>query len=74
MITVTFACGHSQGVLETAASAPRCAVCQESQVRQTVARPPKFRGVATGPYAEYQANAAPAVVNVAPAGPLPLKG
>ena len=68
---VRFRCGHDGHVSETADAAPIC-VCGERQVTRVFARPPRFRGACSGPYAETKA-LDPAVVNVAPGGSLPLK-
>lgn len=71
MISVTFVCGHTGSVSETAQAAPTCG-CGEQQVRRVAARAPRFIGACSGPYCETRM-LEPAVVNVAPAGPLTLK-
>ena len=68
---IRFRCGHEGHVSETAETAPVC-VCGETHVTRTFARPPRFRGACSGPYAETVALDA-AVVNVASAGSLMLK-
>jgi hypothetical protein len=73
MIRLTFGCGHAGAADEKADSAPVCAVCGCRTVAMVQARPPRFRGVASGPYCETVALPA-AVVDVAPGGPLVLKG
>ena len=50
-IQITFACGHHGTVAESASAAPRCG-CGETQVSRVMARPPRFRGACSGPYAE----------------------
>lgn len=72
MITVTFACGHRGQVAENATTMPICWQCQQTQVTHVQARPPRFRGTCSGPFAETCA-LDPGVVNVTTAGPLPLK-
>ncbi len=49
-MTVTFVCGHTQPIGST--DVALCAVCGEHRVTRVTAPPPKFRGVATGPYCE----------------------
>lgn len=72
MIVVYFACGHTATIGDAAAS-PTCPTCGESHVARAIPnRMPRFRGACRGPYAETCA-VDPAVVNVAPMGPLTLK-
>jgi hypothetical protein len=71
-ITVTFACGHRQEVAATADAAPICLTCGDHRVTRTKARAPRFVGACQGPYCETKVFE-PAIVNVAPAGPLKLK-
>ena len=52
MITLTFACGHTQAYEDGAAI---CRVCGERRVSQAKAPPPRFRGVCVGPTATYDA-------------------
>lgn len=70
-ITVTFACGHQQAVAVTADAPPICLACGDQRVLRTKARAPRFVGACQGPYCETKA-CEPAIVNVAPAGPLQL--
>lgn len=70
-IGITFACGHQGQASATADAAPVCH-CGERQIRRVVARAPRFVGTCTGPYCETKA-VDPAVVDLAPAGPLKLK-
>lgn len=70
-IRVRFACGHLGAASETATSAPVCP-CGETRIARVQVRPPRFVGACSGPYAETKA-LDPAVVNVAPAGALPVK-
>lgn len=72
MMQVTFRCGHKGTVSETAAAAPICPTCGETQVTHVVARAPRFTGACSGPYAETR-HVESAIVNVAPGGPLRLK-
>lgn len=71
MITVRFACGHDGAVSESATTTPVCG-CGESRVTRVRARPPRFTGACSGPYAETKA-LDPAVVNLTSAGSLKLK-
>lgn len=66
---IRFACGHEQAVSETAEAAPLCYECGESRVTRVQARPPRFTGACSGPYAVTQA-VEPGIVNLAPSGPL----
>lgn len=70
-IEVVFACGHRAQIGINSASTPVCG-CGEARIARTKVRPPTFRGACAGPYAETCA-VDPALVNVAPAGALPLK-
>ena len=72
MIPIRFACGHAASVSETATTVPVCATCGERQITRVQARPPRFTGACTGPYAVTKA-LDPIVVNVAPKGALTLK-
>lgn len=72
VITVRFGCGHEGHVSETASSVPVCEQCGDKRVSRTKARPPRFVGACSGPYAESK-NLSAAVVNVAPGGALNLK-
>lgn len=72
MIALRFTCGHGTEISATHTGTPVCLTCGETQIAGVKAPPPKFRGVARGPYAEL-AHLDPAVVNVAPGGPLRLK-
>ena len=47
-ITIRFKCGHSREWAD-GDDAPVCAECGERQIARTVAPPPRFRGVASGP-------------------------
>lgn len=72
MITVVFACGHTQRLGDEFDQAPRCGDCGERRVSRTKARAPKFTGAVMGPHATTQAlDAIP--LNCAPGGALPLK-
>lgn len=71
MITVRFICGHG-AQLGAQQEAPVCPSCGETRVARTSAPPPKFRGVASGPYCE-TVMLDPGIVSVAPKGPLTLK-
>lgn len=51
-IRVRFVCGHALE-LTTGIEIPVCH-CGERRVARTSAPPPRFRGMAIGPYAEYQ--------------------
>lgn len=71
MIKVTFSCGHSGEVEETASNPPSCH-CGNRAVTAVKARAPRFRGACSGPYAEACA-VQPAVVDLTTSGPLKLK-
>jgi predicted RNA-binding Zn-ribbon protein involved in translation (DUF1610 family) len=72
VITVYFACGH-QNAVDDRAMSPVCPTCGNTQVARAIPnRTPRFVGACRGPYAETCA-VDPAVVNVAPAGPLRVK-
>lgn len=72
MIQIRYKCGHEGRLSESVSASPRCH-CGETQIVYVkTARPPRFSGAASGPYAEFKA-VDPAIVNVAPAGPLRLK-
>ena len=71
-ITVRFTCGHAASLGLTQTVDPVCPTCGESRVARTSAPPPRFRGACSGPYAQ-SVVLDPAVVNVAPKGPLQLK-
>lgn len=70
-MTIQFACGHSAQIGDNPSAVPVCA-CGERRIQHVKVRPPRFVGACSGPYAEYR-NLSPAVVNVAPGGPLTLK-
>ena len=71
-IHVTLACGHAGTVSATTDTPPACPLCSEARVQYVKARPPRFVGACTGPYAVTQAlEALP--VNLAPQGSLALK-
>lgn len=73
MISVQFQCGHVTDVSDKAGSAPRCSMCGTTQIVRVIPkRMPRFVGTVQGPLAEYKA-LDPGVVNVATAGPLPIK-
>lgn len=69
-MTIHFACGHGVEIGDNPSIAPVCA-CGERRIQAVKARPPRFVGACSGPYAEFQ-NLAPAVVNLAPGGPLSI--
>lgn len=58
MITVHFACGHEL-TFESGAKRPTCVQCGETRISRTFAPPPSFRGICTGPTAEYDPTIAP---------------
>jgi hypothetical protein len=68
---IRFACGHDLTLGDNPSGAPVCS-CGETRVQSVKARAPRFTGACSGPYAEFK-NLGPAVVNLAPAGPLVLK-
>ena len=68
---IRFACGHQVMLGDNPNGTPIC-TCGETRIQGVHARAPRFTGTCTGPYAEFK-NLAPAVVNLAPAGPLVLK-
>ena len=71
-IQVRFTCGHQASIAVNLDAAPVCPTCGETTVARVKARPPRFTGVASGPYCEHRAlDAVP--VNLAPKGPLTLK-
>ena len=72
MIEIRYRCGHVQQVPDTVSASPRCHCGEMQIVYAKPNRPPRFSGVAVGPYADFKAME-PAVVNVATAGPLRLK-
>lgn len=69
---LVFACGHGMTIGDNPQTAPLCVICGEPRIQAVQSRPPRFTGVASGPYVEY-ANLGPATVNLAPKGPLALK-
>jgi hypothetical protein len=72
MIDIRYKCGHSGQLNEQFNGTPICP-CGETQiVFVKPSRMPRFTGACTGPYAAF-APLEPAVVNVAPAGPLVIK-
>lgn len=70
MTTITFACGHHTTIGDNPSGPPVCA-CGERRIQHVKARPPRFTGACSGPYAEFK-NLGPAVVNLAPGGPLTI--
>lgn len=70
-IKVRFACGHEGTIGTNPESAPVCP-CGETRITRTFAKPPRFRGACSGPYAE-SAPVEAGIVNVAPKGALKLK-
>lgn len=68
---IRFACGHAVTLGDNPSGAPVCD-CGETRIQAVKARAPRFTGACSGPYAEFK-NLGPAVVNLAPAGPLTLK-
>jgi hypothetical protein len=70
-MTVEFRCGHTLDLPRNVAAAPVCP-CGERIVSRVSGAVPRFVGTCSGPYAETQA-LEPAMVDVAPAGPLRLK-
>lgn len=50
MITIRFACGHVVRVEQML-----CPTCGEHRIAQVLAPPPRFSGMATGPYADFKA-------------------
>ena len=73
-IQVRFVCGHDLTVLprDTGTVQPACPQCGERRVRQTTARAPNFRGVASGPSARTEALGGLPLM-VASQGPLVIK-
>jgi len=63
MIKVRFVCGHLTEVHENIQTAPICPDCGTAGIARVMARPPRFRGVATGPYCE-TVGLAPATVDL----------
>ncbi len=58
MIEVSFACGHRLD-METAGGAPPiCPQCSERRVAHVKAPAPRFRGIVTGPCAQFEMVAA----------------
>lgn len=70
-IRIRFACGHEGLIKGDPTSAPICP-CGETRIARTFARPPRFSGACSGPYAITSA-VEPGTVNVAPQGALKLK-
>jgi len=68
---ITFACGHDAQIGDNPSGAPVCA-CGEKRIQAVKVRAPRFTGAVSGPYAEFK-NLEPAVVNLAPGGPLQLQ-
>ena len=50
-IRVRFLCGHEGTVKETDDAVPVCP-CGETRIARTFARPPRFTGACSGPYAQ----------------------
>jgi len=50
-MTIIFACGHRLEVTDDASTHPECPTCHETRVVRVVAPPPRFTGVARGPFA-----------------------
>jgi hypothetical protein len=71
-IDIRFLCGHGGRVGVNQVASPVCPTCGETRIARVSAPPPKFRGACSGPYAA-TAHLDPAIVNVAPKGPLQLK-
>ena len=65
MIRLHFACGHEQDLLSQT-QRPTCIQCGETRISRTIAPPPRFTGLCTGPTATFN----PAI----PAYAAPLKG
>jgi hypothetical protein len=72
MIRVRFVCGHGAQTGESAMTAPTCPTCGETRVARTFARPPRFTGACSGPYAT-PSYVEPATVDLTSKGPLTLK-
>lgn len=72
MIAIRYKCGHSGQLNEQFNGSPVCP-CGESQIVWVKpSRAPRFTGACTGPFATHS-HMDPAVVNLAPAGPLKVK-
>lgn len=52
---VHFGCGCQAHVDDVVVDSPRCAVHQDRRVTAVQVRPPRFRGLCQGPYAEWYA-------------------
>ena len=70
-LRVRFLCGHHMDLGLTGEGAPVCH-CGETRVIRTFARPPRFTGACSGPYAETKGLESVSV-NLAPGGSLQLK-
>ena len=51
MITVTFACGHRQGVPDAVKDPPYCKACGERRVQHVKAPKPRFQFLEAAPVA-----------------------
>lgn len=71
-IRVRFACGHAAIVSDPSGAPPQCAECGDTTIRRVNARPPRFTGACSGPYATSCA-VEPREVQLAVKGPLTLK-
>ena len=72
-MTITFACQCAPLTVSDVGDTPPVCRCGERRISDVKAPAPRFRGVCQGPSATYT-HAEPAIVNVAPAGPLRVKG
>ena len=72
MISIRYKCGHDGQLNEQFNGAPCCPCGETEIVFVRPSRMPRFTGACTGPYATHT-SLEPAVVNVAPSGPLRLK-
>jgi DNA-directed RNA polymerase subunit RPC12/RpoP len=73
MIDIRYKCGTAGQLNEQFNGTPVCPHCGTTEiVFVKPPRMPRFTGACTGPYATHS-HADPAVVNVAPAGPLVIK-
>ena len=71
-ISIRFKCGHDSQLSDTFMTSPVCH-CGETQITYVMSsRAPRFTGACSGPHATHT-RVDPAVVDVAPAGPLRLK-
>ena len=68
-MVVVYRCGHSSTLSDRTLGLPPCPTCGEVLASRVDVRPPKIRGVASGPHCEHRDLPAIAV-SLAPAGPL----